>query len=129
MTKSAPPLLGKLRTICLALPDVSETVKWGNPTFVAGKKIFAVLDKHGGRPCIALRVAAAKRAMLLRDGRFYAAPYDREGAWVCMHADIRLNWREIGVLLRASHRLAVASGGDPGRSRKTPAASRRKTGG
>jgi len=121
-----PDLLPKLRTICLALPDVTETVKWGNPTFVAGKKIFAVLDKYGGRPCIAFRAAKTQRALLLRDVRFFAAPYDRERAWVCMHVDIRLNWREIGVLTRASHRLAVAAGGDPGRRRKVAAPSRRK---
>jgi predicted DNA-binding protein (MmcQ/YjbR family) len=126
MTKTE--LLGRLRTICLALPEVTQTVKWGNPTFEARGKIFAVLDRYGGRSCIAFRAAPARRAALLADGRFFAAPYDRERAWVCMHADIRLNWRQIGVLLRASHRLAfAASAGSPGRRAKTTAA-RRKSG-
>jgi hypothetical protein len=33
-------LLIKLREICLALPEVVETIKWGHPTFEAGKKIL-----------------------------------------------------------------------------------------
>src|SRR5437899_9943114 len=30
-------LLARLRQICLNLPEVRETVKWGHPTFEAGK--------------------------------------------------------------------------------------------
>ena len=115
-------LHGKLRAVCLALPEVGETVKWGNPTFVVGTKMFAVLDRYGGRPCIAFRATSTRRATLLRDARFFAAPYDRQRAWVCMHADIRLNWRDLGILLRESYRIAAAAAGEsPGHRRKTPA--------
>lgn len=112
----------KLRGVCLALPEVGETVKWGNPTFVVGTKIFAVLDRYGGRPCIAFRAPSTRRATLLRDARFFAAPYDRQSEWLCMHADIRVSWRDIGVLLRESYRIAASAGaGSPGHRRKTPA--------
>ena len=50
-------LLARLRQICLNLPEVRETVKWGHPTFEAGKKIFAVLDHYQGRACIAFRAS------------------------------------------------------------------------
>lgn len=120
----------KLRVVCLALPEAGETVKWGNPTFIVGTKMFAVLDRYGGRPCIAFRATSTRRAALLRDARFFAAPYDRQRAWVCMHADIRLNWRDIGMLLRESYRIAAAAGGEaPGHRRttlaKTPVKGRR----
>ena len=39
-------ILARLRRVCLGLPEVRETVKWGHPTFEAGKKIFAVLDRY-----------------------------------------------------------------------------------
>jgi hypothetical protein len=42
-------LLTRLRNICLRLPEVKETVKWGHPTFEAGKKMFEVLDHYQGR--------------------------------------------------------------------------------
>jgi predicted DNA-binding protein (MmcQ/YjbR family) len=48
-------LLTRLRQVCLGFPEVRETVKWGYPTFEAGKKMFAVLDHYEGRPCIAFR--------------------------------------------------------------------------
>ena len=43
MTESA--ILARLRGICLRLPEVRETVKWGHLTFEAGKKMFAVPDR------------------------------------------------------------------------------------
>jgi predicted DNA-binding protein (MmcQ/YjbR family) len=52
---SEAAVLKRLRKVCLSLPETSETVKWGHPTFVAGQKMFAVLDEYRGRPCIAFR--------------------------------------------------------------------------
>src|SRR6266705_3197284 len=62
--------LKKLREICLTLPETAETVKWGHPTFEAGKKIFAVLDHYYGQPCIAFRSSKEEQMKLLRDKRF-----------------------------------------------------------
>src|SRR5712691_1559659 len=62
--------LKELREICLALPEATETVKWGHPTFEAGKKIFAVLDHYYGQPCIAFRSSKKDQIKLLRDKRF-----------------------------------------------------------
>jgi len=51
----------KLRGICLPLPEVVETVKWGHPTFEAGKKVFAVLD-HGLYPPLTAMSGATANA-------------------------------------------------------------------
>jgi predicted DNA-binding protein (MmcQ/YjbR family) len=100
-------VLKRLRKVCLSLPETSETVKWGHPTFVAGQKMFAVLDEYRGRPCIAFRTDPLRQAELLRDPRFYAAPYAAAHGWVCMHADRRLDWRYVSELLRGSYRMAA----------------------
>ena len=97
-------LLARLRAICLDLPEVKETVKWWHPTFEAGKKIFAVLDRYQGRTCIAFRAAPERLPTLLADERFYEAPYGARHGWVCMHADGRIDWREVKDLLCASYR-------------------------
>jgi predicted DNA-binding protein (MmcQ/YjbR family) len=60
-------LLARLRQVCLGFPEVRETVKWGHPTFEAGKKMFAVLDHYEGRPCIAFRAHPEKLEKLLTD--------------------------------------------------------------
>ena len=97
-------LLARLRRICLSFPEVRETVKWGHPTFEAGKKIFAVLDSYQGRTCIAFRAPRETLPSLLSDERFYEAPYGARHGWVCMHADGYINWREVTELLLASYR-------------------------
>jgi predicted DNA-binding protein (MmcQ/YjbR family) len=100
-------LLARLRKICLPLPEVKETVKWGHPTFEAGKKMFAVLDHYQGRTCIAFRTSPERLPELLGDDRFYEAPYGARQAWVCLHADGPMDWAEVDGLLRASYRLVA----------------------
>ena len=67
-------LLARLRDICLPLPECKETLTWGNPTFVAGKKQFAVLDRYHDRWCIAFAVSPEKQSVLLKRPGFFAAP-------------------------------------------------------
>jgi predicted DNA-binding protein (MmcQ/YjbR family) len=97
-------LLARLREICLRLPETKETVKWGHPTFEAGKKIFAVLDNYEGRPCIAFRLPPDRAARLLQDDRFFEAPYAAGRGWVCLRTDGKLNWQDIAELLWESYR-------------------------
>jgi predicted DNA-binding protein (MmcQ/YjbR family) len=97
----------KLREICRRLPEVRETVKWGHPTFEAGKKMFAVLDHYHGRPCIAFRTEPDQFDELLADERFFAAPYAARHGWICLLADGRLNWKEVEKLVLASYRLVA----------------------
>jgi len=101
-------LLQNLRSICLALPKVVETVKWGHPTFEASKKIFAVLDQYHGRPCIAFRTSMEKQKRLCRDERFFPAPYAARRGWVCLDAEGKLNWSEVRDLILGSYRLVAA---------------------
>jgi predicted DNA-binding protein (MmcQ/YjbR family) len=100
-------VLARLRQICLRLPEVRETVKWGHPTFEAGKKMFAVLDRYDGRPCIAFRAPLDKVDELLTDKRFTEAPYAARYGWICLDAAGRLNWKEVEGLLLGSYRLVA----------------------
>ncbi len=100
-------LLILLRQLCLGLSEVRETVKWGHPTFEAGKKMFAVLDQYEGRPCIAFRAGSAKRDELLSDARFFEAPYAAQHGWICLRADGPIDRTEVQELLRDSYRLVA----------------------
>ena len=115
-------LLARVRKICLAFPEVRETVKWGHPTFEAGKKMFAVLDRYEGRPCLAFRVALDRQEEILEDGRFFEAPYAARFGWVCLRADTSLDWGEVAELVRGSYRqvalkrmLAALEANEPAR--------------
>jgi predicted DNA-binding protein (MmcQ/YjbR family) len=100
-------ILMKLREFCLALSEAVETVKWGHPTFEAGKKVFAVLDHYHGRPCIAFRTSMEKQKKLCRDQRCFPAPYAATRGWVCLCADGQMNWSEVRDILLVSYRLAA----------------------
>ncbi len=51
--------LRKVRAICMALPEVSERLSHGSPTWFAGKKTMVTfLDDHHGDGRLALWVAA-----------------------------------------------------------------------
>ena len=100
-------LLSLLRESCLGLPEVRETVKWGHPTFEAGKKMFAVLDQYDGNSCIAFRADSEKREVLLAENRFFEPPYAARHGWICLRADGPIDRIEVNQLLRDSYRLVA----------------------
>jgi predicted DNA-binding protein (MmcQ/YjbR family) len=100
-------VLTRLRKVCLRLPEVRETVKWGHPTFEAGKKIFAVLDRYDGRPCIAFRAPLETLDELLADERFSEAPYAARFGWVCLNIEGSIDWAEVERLVQGSYRLVA----------------------
>jgi predicted DNA-binding protein (MmcQ/YjbR family) len=127
-------LLERIREICLRFPEVRETVKWGHPTFEAGKKMFAVLDHYNGRPCLAFRAAPERQQEYLADERFFEAPYAARYGWMCLRADASLDWREIADLVRGSYRqvalkrmLAALEEGEQARPTNDRATRRRGT--
>jgi predicted DNA-binding protein (MmcQ/YjbR family) len=106
----------KLSRICLALPEVVETVSFGHPTFRAGKKAFAVIEEYKGVPSLALSVGSDDQDLLLRDDRFYRTPYVGNRGWVSLRLDRPFGWDEVGAFARlayrhvASRRLLAALG-------------------
>jgi hypothetical protein len=102
----AKAALVRLRRICLTLPDVSEGQTFGNPTFKAGKKAFAVLDRYKGEYCIWFRCAEPLRKHLLSDDdAFFPAPYDKAGAALCRKL-AGTNWTKLKPLIRGSYEIA-----------------------
>ena len=97
-------LLKRLREICLPLPECKETSSWGNPTFVAGRKQFAVLDRYHDRWCIAFVARPDKQKALIQQPGFFAAPYGAKYGWVCRDAQGRVNWKELEKLIEESYR-------------------------
>jgi predicted DNA-binding protein (MmcQ/YjbR family) len=99
--------LPKLRKICLALPEVVETVTFGNPTFKAGKRTFVVLDKYKGEYAIAFKATLADQTALTLDPRFYITPYSGNHGWVSLRLNARMDWEEVGALALMSYRLVA----------------------
>jgi len=97
-------LLEQLRKICLPLPECKEMLKWGNPTFLAGKKQFAALDRYHDRWCIAFVTTSKNQKELVDRKGFFPAPYAAKYGWVCRDAEGRIGWKELEALLLNSYR-------------------------
>ena len=96
-------ILPRLRALCAALPEISETSSWGHPNFRAGKKTFATFEYVKGRPSIALLLDESGVRSLLRRKEFFATPYGR-GKWISLWADGPLDWKRVASLLERSYR-------------------------
>jgi hypothetical protein len=93
--------LGRIRSICLALPETTERPSHGAPTFfVRGKRAFvmAVTNHHGdGRFAIwCAAPAGLQRSLVEADPeRFFVPPYVGHRGWLGVRLDRGLDWDEL----------------------------------
>jgi len=105
--------LERVRAICLALPEVTERLSHGTPTFfVRGKKTFVMYqDDHHGDGILGLWCAAAPgaQAELLRaePDRFYRPPYVGHRGWIGVRLDVDLDWDEVDAICADAYRCVA----------------------
>ena len=106
--------LGRVRRLCLALPDAWEKVSHGEPTFWVGKKMFAMFadaaNHHGaGRHAVWCKATHITQDLLLAQApqRYFAPPYVGPSGWVGIYLDGQPNWAALAERLRHSHELAA----------------------
>jgi hypothetical protein len=109
-------ILAAVREICLGLPETSERLSHGEPTFfVREKRSFAtVWDSHHGDHCFALLCAAPEgmqSALVEADPeRFYVPPYVGHRGWIGVRLDSGFDRDEIaGIIEDAFAEIAPAS--------------------
>jgi hypothetical protein len=94
-------LLERIRRICLALPETSERLSHGAPTFfVRGKRAFLMVltDHHGdGRFAIWCAAPDGCQSMLVEADpeRFFVPPYVGHRGWLGVRLDRGLDWEEL----------------------------------
>ena len=114
---------GRLRAICLALPEAVEKEAWGDPTFRVRDKIFAMAKRGDGRVSVWCKAPPGSQAVLVGadPARFFVPPYVGHKGWVGMRLDDAPDWNEVALLVRRSYRLiapkrlAALVEGPPGR--------------
>jgi predicted DNA-binding protein (MmcQ/YjbR family) len=108
-TAATLALIERLREICLSLPDVTEQVAWGEPTWRTGK-IFAMCDTyHHGSKHLSVHLAAppgAQAALIDADpDRFFIPPYVGGKGWIGVVLDTKPDWDMIASLVTTAHAL------------------------
>ena len=105
--------LGRVRKICLALPETTERLSHGAPTFfVRGKRAFLmVLTNHHGDGRFALWCAAPEgmQAMLVEADpeRFFVPPYVGHRGWLGVRLDRGLHWEELAGIAEDAYAVVA----------------------
>jgi predicted DNA-binding protein (MmcQ/YjbR family) len=108
----------RLRAICLALPETTEKLAWGEPTWRVKGRLFAQLDDHHhGADHLAVWLPAPlgeQEAMIFSDpARFFRPPYVGHRGWVGVRIDRRPDWTLVASLVEQAYRQVAPSRGAP----------------
>jgi hypothetical protein len=104
--------LERLRRLCLALPETTERLSHGEPTwFIRDKRVFVTFADHHHDDRLAFWSAApagAQEAMVAADpGRFFRPPYVGHRGWVGVWLDVPQDWGEIAELVTDAYRVVA----------------------
>lgn len=99
----------RIRELCLALPETSERLSHGHPTFfVRAKRSFVtVLDNHhhDNRFAIWCAAEAGVQEMLVEADpeRFFRPPYVGHRGWLGVRLDRGVHWDELAGIVEAAY--------------------------
>ena len=111
MTRKDP--LETLRRLCLALPETTERLSHGEPTwFVRDKKTFVMYANHHHDDRLAFWCAApdgAQEALIALDPeRFFRPPYVGHRGWLGVRLDVPgADWDQIADIVTDAYRVVA----------------------
>ena len=117
-------ILTRLRKLALALPETSERLSHGAPTFIVREKrpfVMVLTDHHGdGRFAIWCAAPQGLQSMLVEADpeRFFVPPYVGHRGWLGMRLDRALDWNELAGIVEDAYaeiappKLVEAARGD-----------------
>ena len=104
--------LARLRELCLALPEATERMSHGEPTwFVRDKKTFVTYADRHHDDRLAFWCAApdgAQRTLVESDPeRFFVPPYVGHRGWLGIRIDVVVDWDEIAEIVEDAYRTVA----------------------
>ena len=102
--------LAQLRERCLALPEVTERLSHGEPTWFVRDKVFLMFDNnHHGAGRIGFWCAAppgAQEALVeSAPERFFRPPYVGQRGWLGVYLDVDpVDWEELAAIIESAYR-------------------------
>jgi hypothetical protein len=106
---TAQDYLMQVRKICAALPDTTEKLSHGAPTFFVGKKVYVMfVNNHHDDGHLALWIPAAKgqQELMIADAPeiYFRPPYVGCRGWVGVELP-RVSEEQLASLIREAWRL------------------------
>jgi hypothetical protein len=108
--RQAEAALKRVRKICLALPEVSERLSHGAPSFFIREKktLCMFVDDHHGDGILGLWCPALpgvqEELVQSEPDRFYRPPYVGPSGWIGVRLDRDVDWDEIAEIVEDSYR-------------------------
>lgn len=104
--------LETLRRLCLSLPETTERLSHGEPTwFIRDKKTFVMYANHHHNDRLAFVCAAPDGAQETRVGtdpeRFFVPPYVGHRGWLGVFLDVPVDWDEIADIVTDAYRVVA----------------------
>ena len=114
MVKKVLTPLDRLRAICLSLPEVTERLSHGAPTwFVRGKTTFVTYWEAGHHEdqfphlWCAAPPGVQQELVETEPARFFRPPYVGGRGWIGVRLDGRVDWNEIAAILEEAYRVVA----------------------
>ena len=109
---ASEPALKLVRAACLSLPDSTEKIAWGTPTFRVRERLFVMFaDNHHGDGRLAIWINAApgaQDAFVAGDpDNYFVPPYVGPSGWLGVRLDRSLSASEVAARIRAAHAAAL----------------------
>ncbi|MFC5994066.1 MmcQ/YjbR family DNA-binding protein [Pseudonocardia hispaniensis] len=102
-----PDPLPRLRALCLALPEVTERISHGEPTWFV-RKVFVTYADHHHDDRVAFWCAAApgeaEAMVAAHPDRFFRPPYVGGRGWLGVWLDVPVDWDEIAEIVADAYR-------------------------
>src|ERR1700742_2033470 len=97
--------LVQLRQLCLALPETTERLSHGAPTwFVRDKKTFVMYANHHHDDRLGVWCAAPagvqEELVGAERGRFFRPPYVGHRVWLGVYLDVPVDWDEVAEIVQ-----------------------------
>jgi len=99
----------RVRRICMALPETTEKLSHGEPTWFVKKKVFAMFSNnhhHDGHIAVTIPAAIGIQEMLIEKNpeKFYRPPYVGVRGWVGIELD-RVSDEELAIHIHEAWQL------------------------
>ncbi|MBD0292946.1 MAG: MmcQ/YjbR family DNA-binding protein [Jiangellaceae bacterium] len=106
-----PDPLGRLRSICLALPETTERLSHGEPTWFVGNRTFVTYANHHHDDVLGFWCAAPEGAQdalsATAPDRYFRPPYVGHRGWLGVRLDVPVDWDEIADLVEDAYRVVA----------------------
>ncbi|HKR66396.1 MAG TPA: MmcQ/YjbR family DNA-binding protein [Thermoanaerobaculia bacterium] len=109
----AESLIARVREIAMALPDATEKLSHGEPSWFVNGRQFATMDNnHHGSGHVAVVCNAeegAQEALVAAEPEhFFVPPYVGGKGWLGMRVDRGIDWKLVADLLAQAYRKTAA---------------------